>query len=55
VYISVVCVCACPSHSDTLRRSLVAWSTVKAQVCYVVGDIGATALTRFAGGRSSTA
>jgi DNA replication protein DnaC len=33
VYISVVCMCACPSHSDTLRRSLVAWSTVRAQVC----------------------
>jgi hypothetical protein len=33
VYISVVCMCACPSHSETLRRSLVACRTVSAQVC----------------------
>ena len=32
VYISVVCMWACPSHSETLRRSLVACSTVRAQV-----------------------
>src|SRR5439155_20215207 len=33
VYISVVCMCAWPSHNDTFRRSLVAWRTVRAQVC----------------------
>lgn len=33
VYISVVCMCAWPSHSDTFRRSLVACSTVRAHVC----------------------
>ena len=33
VYISVVCMCACPSHSETFRKSLVAWSTVRAHVC----------------------
>src|SRR6266851_5574870 len=33
VYISVVCICACPSHSETFRKSLVACSTVRAQVC----------------------
>jgi hypothetical protein len=27
VYISVVCMCACPSHSETFRKSLVACST----------------------------
>ena len=33
VYISVVCMWACPSQSETLRRSLVACRTVSAQVC----------------------
>jgi hypothetical protein len=33
VYTSVVCMCACPSHSETFRKSLVAWSTVSAHVC----------------------
>ena len=33
VYISVVCMCAWPSHRETFRRSLVACSTVSAQVC----------------------
>src|SRR4051812_40773955 len=33
VYISVVCMCACPSQSETFRRSLVACSTVRAHVC----------------------
>jgi hypothetical protein len=33
VYISVVCLCACPSHRETFRKSLVAYSTVRAQVC----------------------
>src|SRR5215471_5405504 len=33
VYISVVCMWACPSQSETFRRSLVACSTVSAQVC----------------------
>src|SRR5215472_5808649 len=33
VYISVVCMCAWPSHSATFRRSLVACRTVRAQVC----------------------
>ena len=32
VYISVVCMCAWPSHSETFRRSLVACRTVRAQV-----------------------
>jgi hypothetical protein len=32
VYISVVCIFACPSQRDTFRKSLVASSTVKAQV-----------------------
>ena len=32
VYISVVCMWACPSQSETLRRSLVACSTVRAHV-----------------------
>ena len=32
VYISVVCMWACPSQSETLRRSLVACKTVRAQV-----------------------
>ena len=33
VYISVVCIFACPSQRETFRRSLVACSTVMAQVC----------------------
>jgi len=32
VYISVVCILACPSHRETFRRSLVACRTVSAQV-----------------------
>ncbi len=33
VYISVVCMFACPSQRETFRRSLVASRTVRAQVC----------------------
>ena len=33
VYISVVCMFACPSHRATFRRSFVACKTVSAQVC----------------------
>ena len=33
VYISVVCMFACPSQRETFRRSLVACRTVRAQVC----------------------
>src|SRR6266568_4240230 len=33
VYISVVCMCAWPSHRATFLRSLVACRTVRAQVC----------------------
>jgi SpoVK/Ycf46/Vps4 family AAA+-type ATPase len=33
VYISVVCMFACPSQRETFRRSLVACRTVSAQVC----------------------
>ena len=33
VYISVVCMCACPSQSETFLRSLVACNIVSAQVC----------------------
>src|SRR5579883_453930 len=33
VYISVVCMCAWPSHSATFLKSLVACRTVRAQVC----------------------
>jgi len=32
VQISVVCMFECPSQSDTLRKSLVAWRIVSAQV-----------------------
>ena len=33
VYISVVCMFACPSQRETFRKSLVACRTVSAQVC----------------------
>jgi hypothetical protein len=33
VYISVVCIWACPSQRETFLRSLVACNTVSAQVC----------------------
>src|ERR1035437_3519196 len=43
VYISVVCILACPSQRETFRRSLVAWRIVSAQVC-----LSTCGLTRFA-------
>jgi DNA replication protein DnaC len=42
VYISVVCILACPSQRETFRRSLVACRIVSAQVC-----LNTCGLTRF--------